>query len=403
MRVAVDYQDEQLDLEVPDERLVAEWHGPAGVAASDVPALVRDALESPRQYPPLRQAVVPGDRVVVATDLEAPEIRGVLAEACATLEQAGVEADAITVLAAPGAREVLAHALPKGVALAVHDPGERKAMAYLANTSEGRRVYLNRLLTDADFVLPIGRLGYDPVFGYRGPWSLIFPGLSDVETARTFRSRTTADWPDRDRPRPALAESTEVSWLLGCQFHVGIVASASGTAEAVAGLDSAVRDEGARAVDRAWTFEAESRAGLVVVGIGRPGIPTRIEDVAEGLANAARLVERGGKIVALSRAEGPIGPAFRRLIDVDDPRLAPAALRGLEAEPDYIAAQLAAQAIAWADVYLLSGLEPDAVEDSSIIRLDRAEDVRRLVANSRTCLFLSQAESARARVADEAD
>ena len=72
MRVAVDFQNERLDLEVPEERLVADWHGPAGMETEDVRRLVSDALELARQYPPLRQAVVPGDRVVVALDPEVP-------------------------------------------------------------------------------------------------------------------------------------------------------------------------------------------------------------------------------------------------------------------------------------------------------------------------------------------
>jgi hypothetical protein len=403
MRVAVDFQDERLDLELPEERLVAEWHGPAGVAAADVHRLVVEALENPRQYPPLRQAVVPGDRVVIALDIEVPEIRGVLAAVCETLQQAGVEAGAITVLASAGAPEGLAGALPGGVALAVHDPDDRTQMAYLAATSDGRRIYLNRLSTDADVVVPVGRLGFDAVLGYRGPWGLLFPGLSDQETARSFRASSTTEWPDRERPRPILTVSTEVSWLLGSQYHLGVVAGTSGPAEIIAGLDSAVLAEGTRAVDRAWTFEAESRAELVVVGIGRPGVPTRLEDLAGGLATAARLVERGGKIVALSRARGTPGPALRHVLEVEDPRLGPAVLRGHETAPDYTIAQQMARAMAWADIYLLSSLDPEHVESSSLIVLDRPEEVRRLVAVSRSCIFLSQAELARARVTGETE
>ncbi len=72
----------------------------------------------------------------------------------------------------------------------VHDPDDRAQIAYLASTKEGRRVYLNRLLTDADVVVPVGRLGYDPILGFRGPWSLLFPGLSDRETLRGLRDRS---------------------------------------------------------------------------------------------------------------------------------------------------------------------------------------------------------------------
>src|SRR3954452_1585590 len=86
MRVAVDFQDERLELDAPEGRVIADWHGPAGVPAADVYPMVVEALENPRQYPPLRQAVVPGDRVVVALDLEVPEIRRVLAAVCDTLQ-----------------------------------------------------------------------------------------------------------------------------------------------------------------------------------------------------------------------------------------------------------------------------------------------------------------------------
>ena len=189
-------------------------------------------------------------------------------------------------------------ALPAGVVRSVHDPDDRERLAYLATTSQGRRVYLNRLLTDADVVVPIGRLGYDPVLGYRGPWSLLFPELSDRETARSFRSTTSSEWPDRDQPRLTLSESAEVSWLLGTQFHVGIVAGTRGPAEVIAGLESVVRTDGLRLLDQAWTFEAPAPAELVVVGIGQPGVPTYARKPGRGVsqrraAGRARRQDRG--------------------------------------------------------------------------------------------------------------
>ena len=41
-----------------------------------------------------------------------------------------------------------------------------------------------------------------------------------------------------------------------------------------------------------------------MVGIGGPGAAATIDDLAEGLATACRLVQHGGKIVVLSRARG---------------------------------------------------------------------------------------------------
>src|SRR5262249_8207592 len=106
---------------------------------------------------------------------------------------------------------------------------------------------------------------------------------------------------------------------------------------------------------------------------------------------ATRLVEDGGKIGVLSRASGAIGPSLRRLIDTDDPRNA-AALRGQEGPDDYLTARRLARALAWADLFVYSALEPQVVEDLSIVPLERPEQARRIVANSGSSLFVSQAE-----------
>jgi hypothetical protein len=402
MRVAVSFQDEELVLDVPEDGLVGEWHGPAGVGPEEAARLMREALENPRQYPPLRQAVVPGDQVVIALDPDVPSAATVVAAVFETLREAGVDADSVTVLVPPGGTPLAVESLPEGVVYATHDPDDRKRLAYLSSTGTGRRVYLNRLITDADFVLPVGRLGYDPVLGYRGPWSTLFPALSDREAVQSLRPPAGDDLPDPERPLPALEETAEVSWLLGSQFHIGVVPGVSGLVEVVAGLESAVRTEGSLAVDRAWSFAAGMRAEAVVAGIGRPGFPTRIEDLGEGLATAARLVRRGGKIVILSRADGPLGPAVRRLIDLDDPRAGLAALRGHEADPDYATARSLASALAWADVYLHSALDPDEVESLSMIPLARPEEARRLVSTSSSSLVVSRANLVRAQVAEDA-
>lgn len=401
MKVAVHFQEEQLEIEIPEDRLVGEWHGPPGSSPSEVERLVTDALETPRDYPALRQAVVPGDQVVIAFDAEVPHAEAVLGATSRVLLDSGVEAGAITVLVPSIARRDPASAIPAGATLAVHDPDDRAGLAYLATTKGDRRVYLNRLATDADFVLPIGRLAYDRVLGYRGPWSTLFPGLSDLPATRSLSALASDIPPRRDRPSAALTESSEVSWLLGSQFHIGLVSGTSGPCEVVAGLESSVRDEGMAAVDRAWTFQSETRADLVLVGIGQSGMSTGIDELVEGLATATRLVRRGGKIVALSRAGGTIGPAVQRLVGLDDPRAGASALRGHESDPDYAIAKQLTHSLAWADVYLLSALDRDVVEDLGMIPLDRPEEARRLVASSASCLVVSHAELTRPDVADE--
>ncbi len=398
MRVSVVFQDEQLALDLPDAILVGSWEGPMGLATEQVAELVRSALEHPLEFPPFRQMVVPGDRVAIALDASLGELGPVLHVLDELLRRSGVDAGDVTVVATPGGRVSLGGELPPGVAYEVHDPGDSRRLAYLATTEEGRRIYLNRKLTDADVVVPVGRLGYDPVLGYRGPWSAVFPGLSDEETAAAYRHRLAVDPPERVTPRPRLDEPFEVSWLLGTQFYMGLVPGASGHAEIMAGLARPVRDQGIRAVDRNWCFQSQTRAECVVVGISSTGVEAGIGDLVEGLVTASRLVNHGGKIVAISHAQGSLGPSLRRLIDAEDTRRAFAALRGHDDDPDSVAGRRLAQVLEWADVYLLSRLDRQVVEDLSMVPLERSDDVRRLVARSGSCLMVSHANLTRAVV-----
>jgi lactate racemase len=399
MRVEVDFQDESLELELPDEQCVAAWRGPAAQSHSASLELVRAALELPRNFPPLRQAVVPGDRVTIALDPAISEPEVVLGAIAEILREAGVDGDNLTVLL-PSVSTLLEGSMPPGAVLAVHDPSDRSQLAYLAATKEGRRIYLNRHLTDADVVLPVGQVGFDPILGYAGPWSVIFPRLSDLETLSTHRSqfRVDDDTHAEKRTRANRDETFEVGWLLGTQLHVGVVPAGSGFVEVLAGRDSSVCEQGIASLEQHWTFRPESRAEIVVAGVGRPGGMPLFDSLAEGLATATRLVQHGGKIIMLSSATGQIGPALRCLIDAGDAERGKSLLRGHEKDEDFHVASRIAQAVAWADVFLYSALPRELVEELSMIPIEKPVQARRLVAQGRSATFLSFADRTRAAV-----
>lgn len=392
MRVEVEFDDETVTLDIPEERLVLSWQAPRGDLSTDLYSRVLSALEHPHGFPALREAIVPGDSVVIAlgSGILAPKI--VLQAISSVLQAAGVETESISVIAEPDKAEVLIDAIPPGLTLIRHDPDDREQLAYLAATSTERRVYLNRRLTDADFVLPVGRLAFDPIAGTRGPWDVIFPGLTDSEAKQAVRTIAGAT---------SQAESAEVSWLLGCQFQVGLVTASDGLTDVVAGASESVLREGMRSLETTWTVRVASRAELVIIGVGSPGRESSLTDVAKGLATATKLVQRGGKVVVLSRAKGPIGPAFQRLIGIEDARRGLARLKGHETDADYAAARQLVDALAWADIYLLSALGQDLAEDLSMIALDRPEEAKRLAAIAGSCVIVSQADQVKVVVEDE--
>ena len=371
MQVRVDYEDGLLTFEADTERLVAVWMGPPVGPTGDPRAVVRAAFDAPIGFPSLRLAVVPGDRVVVPLDPslpEAPALIGVLAE---ILREGGVES--ITAIVDGRSPEPPPPTV-EGVSVVVHDPSDRESLAYLATTESGRRIYLNRLLADADIVIPIGRLGYGPGGRLTGPWSVIDPGLSDsVPPAESLLAQAAP-------PDASTGDAAEVAWLLGCQLQVAAVPGRAGLLRVVAGEAKAVELEGRAALDSAWRFEADDRADLVIAGVGGPGRPSTADDLASALRQSLRLVRRGGKVALLSR----VGSEAIR-----DLARGPRRPRG-----DW------EKALAWADLYLLSNADPDEVEDLGLIPLENAEQAARLAKSSPSTLTLSQADRTLASARD---
>lgn len=385
MRFDVRFREDRLALEVADDRLVATWDGPEDLTRDQAIAALREALERPIDFPAMRRAMVPGDHVAFALDPTTPLLPDLLAVLAEVAGQAGVGPDDIS-LVGEGPRPA---GTPAALRWVPHDPDSREALAYLATTSEGHRVYLNRPLVDADVVVPVGRLGHDPVRGPQGPWSVLHPTLSDAATRQASRAWTG---------EASLAESAEVSWLLGAIFQVGVLAGAQGGVAAIlAGQAEAVRQASGRALDEHWTCRVDQRADLVVAGVGGRDGRTSPHDLARGLETATNLVRRGGRIVVLSDVGGPLGPAFEALAQTEDPIAHGAqALKRVREAPDFHDAMALARALAWADLYLLSDLAESTVEDLGMIALGQASEARRLVALADSVIVLNRAEWARA-------
>jgi len=391
-RYVIEFGSERVAIEMGEGAEVEVFSPPAGLSAHAAEAALRAALEAPQGYPPLRQNVVPGDRVAIALDPDLAGPRAILDVVTDVLEAAGVEPDAITIV------EAVRHNDPpvsgeRGEVFEVHDPSDRDRLAYLATTAKGSRVYLNRTLTDADVVIPVGLLRRDPLVGSHGPWSVLFPGLSDAETRASHRL-------SRDAGATADDEAFEVGWLLGSQFQVGVVPGSDGPAGFVAGVAEDVRDAGLAAVERAWSFRPEARAEAVVVGVGDADSPGDLHDLVAALMVATKLVRRGGRIVALSRVGGELGPALGRLASAGDEERTRKVLRGHEADADYALARGLLDVLDWADVYLLSRLDPDAVENLGLIPLDRPEEGARLASRASSCHLVSRADRVFAEVRD---
>lgn len=371
-------------LSLPGDRRVELRRAALAPPTASAAELARAALEKPFGFEPLRRALTPDDRVTVVLDPDVPHAGEILGEVLAHLRTAGVESEAVTVVTPPGPSRDF-----PGVRVEIHDPGERKKLAYLASTKAGRRLYLNRTLVDADFVIILSGRDYDPLAGYAGAEVSLFPALADDEARHAFDGQFTADAPTADA-WPVRAEAAEVTRLLGMPFLVQVIAGAEGTVQdVVAGLPNS-SDEGVRRQDARWRGTVDEEPDTVVAAVG--GEPDRITflDLAKAAAAAARVVRKGGRIAVLTSAAPDLGDGARLLRTMDGPTGA-RKLLAKEKPGDWAAAWLWAFAARNHSLFLASGYPDDVAEELFATPVHSAAEVQRLIDSGSKVLLIPDA------------
>ena len=392
-QVEIVYGRQQATLKVSEGRLVKPLRPCPGRAVANVSAAVRDALEHPLDFPPLRRAITPDDRIVVLVREDLAQLPVLLTAVLDYLKEAGIGRQQVTVLcpdrggaAAPPWQEQLPPRWRR-VAVEVHQPGDAAKISYLASTRGGRRIYLNRSVIDADQVIVLGRLRLDRRHGCTGGATDIFPAMSDATTLTEFAGargrksprQTDCGWRD---------EAKEVAWLLGVPFFVGVIEGhGEDLWQIMAGPESAVAEAGEAAVERLYHVEVSRSAALVVVGLSGEPARTSFADLVAAYASAARVVEPGGSIAVLSELAEPLPPIAECLAGADNPVHGVVQAQRRQ-RPDTAIAWELASAAERARLYLLSRLPNETVEDLFLIPLDGIHQVQKLIDRAESCLFL---------------
>jgi nickel-dependent lactate racemase len=392
MRNAMDCGRQRLEFEVAEGNRIACPSPPPPLA--DPAAAVRAALEEPFGFPPLRRALTPDDHIAIVLDERLPRLPELLTPLLEHVTGAGVAPERITLLCPPSAsRQPWLEDLPDAfeeVRLEVHDPADRKRLSYLATTRQGKRLYLNRTVVDADQVVVLSGRAYDPLLGYAGAEGAVYPTLGDDATRAEMNARGQLAAPDATWP--VRREAVETAWLLGAPFLVQAVAAAGDElAEVVAGAAEAGA-EGLRRQDACWRWPVDRSPDVVVAGLA--GDPSRqtFADLAAAAACAARVVQPGGRIALLCQARPDLGGA-EVLRAAEGPREVLDRLRG-QGDLDLVPALRWAGAAQHARLYLMSALDEEAVEDLFATPLRKGGEVQRLLDAGGSCLFLQDAHKA---------
>lgn len=393
MKLDLRFGTQTCQLDVPTEKLLADC-APRDTGAIPDPRLATaQAIDQPLEFPPLKQTVIPGDHVAIVLECPLQLALPVLDVICERLCDAGVVREDIEIVQARRNRSPNDRVSPNelnGVRVRVHDPADRNDLSFLAQSRQRERIYLNRVVVDADAVLLVGLVEYDPILGFRGTTSGLYPGLADEAGQRRFRSQFAARRGGKVAPA-ARAEIDEIGWLLGVQFAVQLVRGAGNSvAQVLAGERSAVQRSAENRVRDTWRFRVP-RPSEVVVACVADQDSTGFSELGRAAAMARRAVRQGGLIVLLSETNAEPGPALRWAQEAHEPA---EVLKHLEqyAPSDSISTYQLADASAWAHVYVKSGLRDDLVESLFMSPLHDAAHAERLIEQAASCVLLRDAE-----------
>jgi nickel-dependent lactate racemase len=317
------------------------------------------------------------------------------------LIRAGVQPDGISVMRTEADVDtgvespcrLLNDELGERIRLLTHDPENRGRLAYLAATEAGEPILLNRVITDADLVLPVGWVQRERNSGYFGIHTPLYPALSDAGTQARFRRHDVLRGnahPHRDLVR----ETEEVAWLLGVNFTIQLTpGEGEDVLQVVAGQSDAVRRRSRELYREAWNFSVPRQASLVVAAIEGGREHQTWEDLGRALEIAAPLVEEGGAIAVCCDLAAAPGPAVQRMAGAPARQSALRQIRR-DSPADALPAAQLARVLDRDHVYLLSRLDPALVEELEITPLAGPDELARLVRKHRSCILLSNASHA---------
>lgn len=218
------YDETEIHVSIPLREFLGVVEPKIGSVIREVTRGVREATERPVGCPSLVEIVQEASKISIGVDGSLPP--RIITQAVSGLskviqEERGLKDVTIVVGVSPRRREkqhlseILRRALPHEVTLYIH--GIDSAVEGLGMTTQGTTVRVSRPFIEGDVRIAVGEFHPDPLTGFKGPYNVILPKLSDFKTIemsrRLYYQGSTG--PGVIDENPLLVESQEATRLTG--------------------------------------------------------------------------------------------------------------------------------------------------------------------------------------------
>lgn len=180
-------------VDLPEEHIIYDLHGKEVSVEADIAAAALKALRDPIDSKPLADIVRPGDKIaiVVSDETRLCYTDQFLPVIIAELNANGIPDSDIDIVIATGTHRaqtpeedilVLGEEMVKRFRIHQHDCRDKEKLVYKGTTSRGNKVYINKIVANADKIIATGAVTLHPMAGFGGGRKAIVPGVAGLET-----------------------------------------------------------------------------------------------------------------------------------------------------------------------------------------------------------------------------
>ena len=180
-------------VDLPEEHIIYDLHGKEVAVEKDIAAAALKAVRNPIDSKPLADIVAPGETVaiVVSDETRLCYTDKFLPVIIQELNDKGIPDEDIDIVIATGTHRaqtpeedilVLGEEIVKRFRVHQHDCRDTENLVYKGTTSRGNKVYINKIVANADKIIATGAVTLHPMAGFGGGRKAIVPGVAGLET-----------------------------------------------------------------------------------------------------------------------------------------------------------------------------------------------------------------------------
>ena len=180
-------------VDLPEEHIIYDLHGKEVAVEKDIAAAALKAIRNPIDSKPLAEIVKPGEKIaiVVSDETRLCYTDQFLPVIVQELNDKGIPDSDIDIVIATGTHRaqtpeedilVLGEAMVKRFRMHQHDCRDKSNLVYKGTTSRGNKVYINKIVANADKIIATGAVTLHPMAGFGGGRKAIVPGVAGLET-----------------------------------------------------------------------------------------------------------------------------------------------------------------------------------------------------------------------------